>query len=131
LVDFVDSAYCDYHPRAGEGPEAEQNCLTTALDAESLHDNAIERIRSASKSGELAAHNKLAYLLYRWRDFAADDGAEERQWTGAQLDHDDMVVKFSKSFTSYSWSQGLGFAGLGDRVARRNTRANVATLDTI
>jgi predicted KAP-like P-loop ATPase len=131
LVSFVDSAYCDYHPRDGKGPEAEQNCLTTALDAESLHDNAIERIRSASKSGELATHNALAYLLYRWRAFAADNGAEVRQWTRAQLDHDDMVVKFAKSFTSYSWSQGMGFAGLGDMVARRNTRANVATLDTI
>jgi predicted KAP-like P-loop ATPase len=131
LADFADSAYGDYHPRAGKEPEPEGNCLITAADAESLHVKALERIRSASKSGELAAHGELAYLLYRWRDFAADGGTEVKQWIGEQFSRDDMVVRFAKAFTSYSWSQGLGIGGLGDLVARRNTRASVGNLAAI
>jgi hypothetical protein len=42
-----------------------------------------------------------------------------------------MVVKFAEAFTSHSWSQGMGFAGLGDTVARRNIRACVSTLQSI
>ena len=131
LVDFANSAYCDHHPHAGKQPEPEQNCLTTAADAESLRGGALARIRSATKSGELAAHHELAYLLYRWREFAAHDGAEVKQWTDEQLHLDDMVIKFAKTFTSNSWSQGLGFGGMGDMVARRNTLANVGSLNAI
>jgi predicted KAP-like P-loop ATPase len=131
LVDFVDSAFSDYHPREGKAPESEENCLTTSADADVLRNKAVERIRSASRSGELAASKKLAYLLFRWRAFAADDGAEVKAWTTAQMAYDSMIVTFAKAFTSYSWSQGLGMAGLGDTVAKRNTRANVDGLDGI
>jgi hypothetical protein len=131
LIDFAESAYRDYHPREGKNPEPEQNCLTTLSDAESLHRKELGRIRGASKSDELGDHRELPYLLYRWRDVAHNDGAEVKQWTNKQLAHDDMVVKFAKAFTSYSWSQGLGFAGMGDMVARRDTRANVNTLEMI
>ena len=79
---------------------------------------------SASRldTGELAAQREreLAYLLYRWRDFADE-----------QLASDEMVVRFAEAFTSHSWSQGMGFAGLGDTVARRTIRASVSTLQSI
>jgi hypothetical protein len=96
-----------------------------------LRSKALEHMRSAAQSGELAGHRKLGYLLYRWREFAGDDGAEVKQWTLEQLDHDDKVVNFARAFTSYSWSQGMGVDGLGDLVAMRNTRANVTHLDAI
>src|SRR5262249_4655921 len=115
----------------GEQAEPEQNCLTTAADAARLRGNALERIRTAAKSGELANHRKLGYLLYRWREFAEDDGLEVKQWGLEQLNHDDKVANFAKAFTSYSWSQSLGIGGLGDMVARRNIVANVASLDMI
>jgi hypothetical protein len=70
-------------------------------------------------------------LLYRWRDFAGDDGGAIRHWTNEQLTSEEMVVKFAEAFTSHSWSQGMGFAGLGDTVARRNIRACVSTLQSI
>ena len=92
---------------------------------------ALDHIRAAARSGELAAHREPAYLLYRWRDFDGDDGEEVKHWTDEQLTSDEMVVKFAEAFTSHSWSQGMGFAGLGDTVARRNIRACVSTLQSI
>jgi predicted KAP-like P-loop ATPase len=77
LVDFADSAFDDYHPREGKAPEPEEKCLTTSADAEALRKKALERLRAASASSELAASNRLAYLLFRWRAFAADDGKDE------------------------------------------------------
>jgi hypothetical protein len=131
LVDFTDSAYCDYHPREGKNPEPEENCLTTAADADALRTKALERLRDAAASGALAAAKNLAYLLFRWRAFADDDGAEVMAWVNAQMDNDAMVATFAKAFTSYSWSQGLGIDGLGDMVAKRKTEANVGSLDKI
>jgi predicted KAP-like P-loop ATPase len=101
LVDFADSAYCDYHPRDGKNPEPEQNCLTTTADADMLRVKALERLRGAAASGELAAANNLAYLLFRWRALAGDDGAEVKAWANAQMDIDAMVATFAKAFTSY------------------------------
>lgn len=133
LVTFADSAYRDYHPREGNQPEPESNCLLTSDDADKLRARALEYICVASRSGELAAQREreLAYLLYRWRDFADDDGVEAKHWTDEQLASDEMVVRFAEAFTSHSWSQGMGFAGLGDTVARRTIRASVSTLQSI
>lgn len=131
LIDFSQSAYRDYHPRAGKQPESEQRCLTTEVDSDALRLRALSDIRGASESGELAKSKRLAYLLFMWRDLAADDGVEVKAWTAAQMNDDAMIATFARAFTSYSWSQGLGMAGLGDTVAKRNTRANVDVLDKI
>jgi predicted KAP-like P-loop ATPase len=129
LVDFTDSAYSDYHPREGKSPEPEENCLTTAADADVLRAKALERLRSAAASGELAAAKNLAYLLFRWRAFAGDDGAEVKAWVNTQIDNDAMVAIFAKAFTSHGWSHSFG--GLGDAVAKRTTDANVELFDKI
>lgn len=107
LISFTDSAYRDHYPRKDDEPKPEHNCLVTKADAERLRAMALERIRRSSKSGELGTNKQLPYLLYRWRDLAGDDGAEVKQWTDAQLSHDEMVVNFARVFTQYSWTQGL------------------------
>ena len=61
-----------------------------------------------------------------------DEGADVKAWTAAQLESDDGVLRFAKAFRSYSWTSSLGgFGGLGDTVAKRNTRAAVNGLDEI
>jgi predicted KAP-like P-loop ATPase len=131
LIHLSQSAYRDYHANDGKPPEPEQSCLTTEADADALRQRALLGIRSASQSGELAKSKRLAYLLSMWRDLADDDGAEVKAWTATQMKDDGMIATFAEAFTSYSWSQSLGMAGLGDRVAKRNTRANVDQLDSI
>lgn len=126
LIDFASSAHEDYHPRAGKPPEQEGQCLTTAADAEALRGMALSRIRKAAESGELGAHARLAYLLYRWRDYVEDGGDEVTRWTDGQLGRNEMVVQFARAFTSHGWSQSAS-----DLVAQRTTLANVGHLEKI
>ena len=121
FVDIAGSAYRDYHAREDKEPEREEDCVTTKEDAEKLWQEALERIRGAAKDGTFLHNRDLPVLLYRWRDIAADDGKEVKEWIGDQLERNDGVVRLAKGFTSYSWSHGMGFDGLGDRVSRRNT----------
>ena len=86
-----DSAYSDYHPREGKAPEPEEKCLTTAADADALRVKALERF-GRRRIQDCAALKRLPYLLFRWRAFAADDGAEVKTWTAAQMEHDAMIV---------------------------------------
>jgi predicted KAP-like P-loop ATPase len=131
LVHFSESAYTDYHPREGKQPEPEENCLVLSADADRLKKKGLQAIQEAAKSGALIEHRHLPSLLYRWRDLGGKNGAAVKKWTKAQLGQDAVIPKLAKAFTSYSWSQGMGFAGLGDRVAKRNTRANVNSLELI
>ncbi len=131
LIDFAQSAYRNCHPQESKPPEPEQKWLTTKEDADVLRQRALARIRHASQSGELAGSKNLAYHLFMWREIAHDDGAEVKAWTGKGMDDDAMVATFARAFTSYSWSQGLGMAGLGDSIAKRNTRASVDRLDEL
>lgn len=131
LVSFTESAYRNYHPREGRSPEPEENCLTTESDAEALRRKVLERIRIAAKSDELISNRRLPFLLFQWRDLANDDGKEVKDWTNHKLEQDATVVKLSEAFTSHSWTQGMGFAGLGDVVAKRHIRASVSGLESI
>ena len=126
LVDFASSAYEDYHPRPGKTLEPESQCLTTLSDAEVLRDTALARIRQAAQTKELRDHRRLAYLLYRWRDFAAGNGADVREWSDRQLASNEMVVKFAKAFTSYGWLHSGS-----DVVSQRTTLANVENLELV
>lgn len=84
-----------------------------------LKAQAVDTIKSVAASGELISHPQLPYILFRWREFTEDDGAEVKGWTSTQLEVDKSVSLFARAFTGESWSQGMGMAGLGDRVAMR------------
>jgi predicted KAP-like P-loop ATPase len=123
LVDFSQSAYRDYYPGEGKESEREENCLTTLADTEAMHQWALERIRDAAETGALLKHPQLPYLLFRWSD---QNAPRVQEWTSGQLQTDAGVVRFAEAFTSHSWAQGID-----DRVARRQTRASVESIDRI
>lgn len=131
LAYFVRLAYSEYYPREGKKPSVEADCLTTLEDAKALKTLLLQRVVKAAKSDELLATPDLPYLLYQWAEWAEDDGATVKDWTTSQLADDKAVASFAAAFTSYSWSQGLGFGGLGDLVALRTTLAQVNHLDQI
>jgi hypothetical protein len=117
LASLSQSAYRQRRPSEGDQPKREAECLTTEVDANALRQRTLDRIRAASRSGELARQSRhLPFLLLMWRELAADDKGEVKAWTAAQMKDDTMVATFAKAFTSYSWSQSVGFAGLGDAV---------------
>jgi predicted KAP-like P-loop ATPase len=124
LADFTRSAWTDYHPREGKEREPPEKCLTTETDAEQLRTLLRSRIEAAAADGTLLTHKDLPFLLHSWVDLTTDDGAAVRAWTSAALATDDGVRRLAKAFTSYGWTQGLGFAGMGDAVAKRVTRVS-------
>ena len=131
LGSLAASAWDDHNPREGKEPEAEEKCLTTAKDAAKLAKMAVSAIERAAASGTLIEHRNLARLLYIWRDLKQDDGKGVLEWTTEQLADDHAVACFARAFTSYSWGQSIGIAGLGDMVAKRSDRASVAAIHTL
>ncbi len=131
LADFAESAYRDYHPSNNKPRESEERCLTTEADADALEALTHQRIQAAARSGELLKARRLARLLFVWRNVAKDEGAEVKAWTTEQFKSDAAIITFARAFTAYSWSQGMGMAGLGDVVAKRHTRAGVHSLDLV
>ncbi|MDE1716152.1 KAP family P-loop NTPase fold protein [Chromobacterium amazonense] len=126
LADFTRSAWTDYHPREGKEREPPENCLTTEADAEHLRVLLRSRIEAAAVDGTLLAHQDLSFLLHWWMDLTTDDGAAVRAWTSAVIASDDGVRQLAKAFTSSGWTQGMGFAGMGDVVAKRVTRVSLS-----
>jgi hypothetical protein len=131
LADLSQSAYRQRHPTAGERQTREEECLVTEADTSALRQRAFDRIRAASRSDELAQSRRLPFLLLMWRELAADEGKEVKAWTAEQMKDDAMIAAFAKAFTSYSWSHSLGFAGLGDRVSKRNERVEIDTIEML
>ncbi|TNC45271.1 NTPase [Rubellimicrobium rubrum] len=125
LADLTISAHGDYFPRKGEDPESEERCLTTREDLDRLVALFLARMEAAAADGSLLATPKLAGLLFRWADFDGDDGAGVRAWTASILEDDAAVPVLAEAFLGTSWTQGMGFGGLGDLVARRSDRAQI------
>ncbi|XTQ96177.1 KAP family P-loop NTPase fold protein [Xanthomonas sacchari] len=125
LIDFVSSAYDDHHPREGREVDFD-TCLTTADAVPVLVARGLERLRQAAQSDELLGRGDLLFLLYRWKEFAADDGVEVRAWLTDRMQRDEVLVVLAKALTGEAWTTGLGgFGSLGDRVSRRQVRAQI------
>lgn len=131
IVYLARAAWDDYHPREGQEVEAAENCPVTLSDAKKLRSMALAAIKAAAKNGTLLHNEELARILYNWLDFAPNGSKAVAEWTGAALDNDEGVVRLARAFTSHSWSQGMGFSGLGDLVAKRSSRVNVGSLHEI
>lgn len=131
LVDFTSSAISDHFPRDGREPELREKCLVNKECISGLKLHTLSIIESVAATGELIKHAQLPYILFRWREFAEDEGLAVITWTKGQLDIDESVSMLAQAFTGESWSQGIGTVGLGDRVAMRNVRACVEGLEKI
>lgn len=115
LVDFTSSAV-NLH-REEDRKWTERDLLLSKDGAEQAKALCLQRIRAAAADGSLIEHCDLASILYRWRDFSDLGAHEVSDWTSAQIKDPQNVLKLASSFISTSWSLGMGFAGLGDRVA--------------
>lgn len=128
IVDFVTSARADYYRK--DGPRRDEDRLVTEEAIEPLTHLALGVICAASRDGSLLSHKDLIGILFRWRDFSGDPGAV-RKWTSGQLASEDAVVTLARRLTGQSWSMGMGFAGLGDRVSTPTTLAKVEGIEDI
>lgn len=123
LADFTRSAYADYHPE-GNRQVSPVTCLVLEDVVPELVGRTLDSFRSAAADGTLLRRRDMRYDLHLWKVFAGD-AAEPRAWTDALLADDAAIPHLARAFTSESWSFGMGFDGLGDRVSRRNTEAAI------
>ena len=85
---------------------------------------------AAADDGRLLASNAAASLL--WRLSQVEGGKDlVRGLTGKMLDTTDGTVRLAAETTSTTWSQSMGFGGLGDRVARGTPRVPRDALERI
>lgn len=131
VADLAFVARRSYAPPAGSEPEDPAQAMVSEAASRRLSSAALKAIESAAKGGSLIEHRELSTLLYRWRDYANDDGKRVRRWTSARLKDDTDVIRLASAFMSYSWGQGMSFSGLGDLVSKRSDRAQVDSLSSI
>lgn len=131
LIDFVSLAIDDHFPREGKEPEVPEKCLIVKESVPELKQHSIKCIEHLATEGSLIKHPRLPHILFRWREFLGDNNGRVKEWVNKQLEDDVSVSMLAHAFTSESWSQGMGMIGLGDRVAIRNVRASVDSLNSI
>ena len=129
LVDISVSAYGDHHPRSESSdrePKLPERYLMTQVAAHQLRTQALSRIRQAACDGSLLLTKDLAYVLFRWRDMEGDKTDVVVQWSTQAIASNDSLVILAKAFLSVAYSYSIG-----DRVTRRQDRANVDGLETL
>lgn len=125
LTDFVSSAYDDHHPREGREVNLATS-LTTADAVPVLIARGLQSLRDAAQTDALLQRRDLMFCLYRWKEFAGDDGAEVKAWLAGHMQRDEVLVILAHALTGESWTTGLGgFGSLGDRVSRRQVRVHI------
>jgi len=70
----------------------------------------LAKLRASAESGDLREHADLAWLLYRWREWAGEE--EPRAWVATVARDPDGAMVIARAFT-----QDVRSYGMGDRVA--------------
>jgi predicted KAP-like P-loop ATPase len=82
----------------------------------------VERIRVAAKDGSLSGHPKMAFILYRWREWAGE--AEPKTWVADIVRTVEGTLQFLVGISGQVTSQGLG-----DRVASVNWQVRISDVE--
>ncbi len=75
---------------------------TTEEDLKMLQQICAEKIQQAAKSGVLKAHPKMAYILYRWREWASSE--EPKRWVEGLVESEEGLLSFLTAFLHRSTS---------------------------
>ena len=70
--------------------------LVTEEALQDLMKICLEKIRVAAENGKLKAHPKMAYILYRWREWASPE--EPKEWVEQLISSKDGLLCFLKGF---------------------------------
>lgn len=87
--------------------------------AEQFRALCLANLRVAAEDGTLVRHPRLKALLFDW--YRLSGGASEPgAFIEASLQDDAFVLALARLLPSESWSHGMGFDGMGDRVSQRH-----------
>lgn len=114
----------------GTNRDTGEESVVDEATTEWLLDLARDRIRMASRNGDLESHPHIVDLLYRWRD--RTDANEVRAWTLPRMNSDRFVVSVARGGLQEALSFGMDVLGmLGDRVASHAHYRDMESLATI
>lgn len=92
--------------RTKEVPRDERKYLVSPEGAAELRGIALEKLRTAAKSGALLNSEHLGYMLFRWKDWAGVD--EARAWTKNVLKGGKNVPRFLAGLATTGSSHTMG-----------------------
>ncbi len=128
-VSLADRLAKDHDPPE-QGERREHESFLDETTARRLKADADADLITAADDGRLLASNAAGPLLWRLTGLKGGDDLV-RRLTGTMLDTVDGTVRLAALMTSTTWSQGMGFAGLGDRVASGTPRVQRDGLERI
>ncbi len=128
LVSICSRCRDEYQRPQEEGQEPREPLVPRDV-CERMDALCLDRLRQAAEDGALVEHRHMLRLLFRWRDLVGVETV--REWTDGELASDVFVVALSEALISSYWSQGMGFAGLGDLVSRRTEYVNLDSVAEI
>ncbi len=106
-----------------EKKESQEESLLTKDEIVSLNKLCAEKIKKASTDGVLSNNKKLAYILYRWKEWESDKVV--KNFITGLLKTNDGLFALLKGFISESMSQGMG-----DHVAKTIRQINKKSIET-
>jgi len=131
LISYAERVYDQAHPRRADQERPVDQRLVDENTTALLIDLALSRIRQFAANGTLCCEHHLLSTLFRWREFAADDGKEVKTFTDLQLANDEFVLKIADALTVTAWISSLGWDGMGDRVSRGVPRVRLDRMDSV
>ena len=78
--------------------------LVTEDALQDLKKICLDKIRVAAKNGKLKAHPKMAYILYRWREWASPE--EPTEWVAQLVSSKDGLLCFLRGFVQEGSASG-------------------------
>lgn len=102
-VSVLGGEHGKYTSKKNLKPEEERTVDASRL--EKLEKLALQKIRIWAEDRRLAKHRDLAYILFRWRDWAKK--AEPLQFVNKMMEKDGGLIDFITGFLSKSTSQGV------------------------
>jgi predicted KAP-like P-loop ATPase len=92
-------------PRDGERGDPSE-ALVGESDLAQLKDLCVDMIRAAAASSRLRGHPRMLYILYRWKEWGADDEAEA--WVSSVVLERDGLLNFLQATTHRVRSHTMG-----------------------
>jgi len=127
--DFAERCVGYFRPEEADRDRGEP--IVSETVAEEFRALSLAKLRAAAADGSLVDQNELTRSLFEWMRLGADGPAEIRAWTDASLAIPAFVVAMAKDIPSESFSHGMGWDGMGDRVSRRTVRVNFRPYEDI
>jgi predicted KAP-like P-loop ATPase len=91
-------------------------------DLKDLENICVDKIKQAAESGTLKINSHMAYILYRWREWASLE--EPRKWVEGLIESKEGLLCFLTAFLQRSTSQGME-----DYVLRIHWRINLKSVE--